>query len=158
MNDFQSIIEIQRRPAPPRGLGRRLGTSSLEVLVACTLLSSVLAVATPLVVKHGQLLRAQRDYRLALDELSNQLEQLQALPDARFAEAVATIAPSDFASARLPDLKLRAEVATIDTGQRLTLLATWNEIGRDRAPLSLAAWRFSAAQNLASAAAPETSP
>lgn len=158
MNVLRSITEIRCRATRPGGVGRRTGTSSLEVLVACTLLSSVLAVSTPLVVKHGQLLKAQRDYRVALDELSNQLEQLQSLPDPRFDEAIAKIAPSDFAIARLPGLKLRAEVATVDTGQRLTLFANWKEIGRDRAPLTLAAWRFSDAEKLDRAAAPETSP
>jgi len=76
------------------------GTSALEVIVAFTLLSSVLAFSTPLVVRHGRLLTSQRDYRLALDELSNELERLTALSNEQLPAAVEQLTPSDF---RPPD-------------------------------------------------------
>ena len=72
---YPSALAHRRRPA-------RRGTSALEVLVSFILLGGVLAISTPLVVTHGRLLKAQRNYRMALDELSNQLDRLSALPSA----------------------------------------------------------------------------
>jgi hypothetical protein len=148
-------------PPPRRHRGSvslRAGFSMLEVFVACTLLSSVLAVSTPLIVRHGRLLKAQRNYRLALDELSNQLERLRALPPAEMRSAAASVAPSEFAKAKLPGVKLRAELEAFDLGQRLTISATWNEVERERAPLSLAAWVFAEARAAAVDSAGEESP
>ena len=51
----------------------------MEMLVAFTLLTSVLALSAPLVVRHGRVLVTARHYRLALEELSNQMERLTAL-------------------------------------------------------------------------------
>jgi hypothetical protein len=124
--------KIARRPTN--------GMSALEVIVAFTLLSSVLAFATPLVVRHGRLLTAQRDYRLALDELSNQLERLSALPAAELPAAVAQLAPSEFAAARLHGAELKGELSPADVGQRLTLRLSWDEPQRRAAPVTLAAW------------------
>jgi len=62
--------------------GRRAGATSLEAMMGLTLLSAVLTFATPLIVRHGRLVTAQRNYRLALDEVSNQLERLRVLPGA----------------------------------------------------------------------------
>ena len=119
---------------------RRTATSTLEVIVACTLLTSVLTVFTPLVVKHRRLLTAQRDYRLALDELSNQLERLTTLPEGEVSAALERLQPSEFAASRLPGAELRGELHAIDFGQRLKLELTWDEPQRSAAPVSLCAW------------------
>lgn len=153
-------INLNRPPQRrPRGsFSLRAGFSMLEVFVACTLLSSVLAVSTPLIVRHGRLLKAQRNYRLALDELANQLERLRALPPAELGSAAASVAPSEFGKAKLPGVKLRAELQAFDLGQRLTVSATWSEVERERAPLSLAAWVFPEARAAAVDAAGEEMP
>jgi hypothetical protein len=122
--------------------GSRRATSSLDLLVSFTLLITVMSVATPMVVRHGRLLRSQRDYRLALDELSNQLERLSALPAGELPTAVAEIAPSSFVAQRLPGAKLSGELEPAELGVRLTLRLSWNDGERHQAPLSLAAWVF----------------
>lgn len=119
---------------------RRFGTSSLELLVAFTLISGALAMAAPLVVAHGKLLKSQRDYRLALDELSNQLEGLTALPAAEVPQALAQIAPTEFTASKLHDVKLRGQLEATDLGQRVTLELWWDEPNRHAAPVRLAAW------------------
>ena len=119
---------------------RRPGTSTLEVIVAFTLLTGVLAALAPLVVKHRRLLTAQRDYRLALDEVSNQLERLTALPEGEISAALQSLRPSEFAAAKLPGAELRGEFESIDFGRRLRLDLAWDEPGRRGAPVSLAAW------------------
>jgi len=137
---------------------RRPGTSTLEVIVACTLMSSVLAVFAPLVVKHRRLLTAQRDYRLALDEVSNQLERLTALPEGDVSAALEQLKPSEFAAARLPGAELRGELESIDFGRRLKLELTWDEPERRGAPVWLVAWFLSDGASGASAAARSESP
>ena len=59
----------------------RLGTTMVEVIVALTLLTTTLSVAAPLVVRHGWLLASQRHYRMALDEVSNQMERLSTMQE-----------------------------------------------------------------------------
>ena len=125
-------LPMRRRPC--------LGTSSIEVIVAFTLLTSVLSLSVPLVVRHGRLLTSQRHYRLAIDELSNQLERLTALPEPELPEALDELTPSPFIVARLPGVELRYELKPMDYGQRLTLLVSWDEPQRRAAPVSMAAW------------------
>jgi hypothetical protein len=119
---------------------RRRGTSTIDVMVALTLLITLMSVATPLVVRHGRLWRSQRDYRLALDELSNQLERLTGLPAAELPAALKQLSPSDFVAQRLPGAKLVGRLEPADVGQRLTLELSWRETGRKKSPVSLAAW------------------
>ena len=125
----------------------RRGTSSIEILMAFTLLSTVLAVATPLIVKQGRLLKEQRDYRLAIDELSNQLERLTGLSSQELSAAVEELRPSEFAAARLPGAELRGEVDPIDVGSRVTLQLWWDQPQRREAPVTLAAWVISPPEN-----------
>jgi hypothetical protein len=114
------------------------GTSALEVLVSLTLLTSTLTLSLPLVVRHGRLLVDQRDYRVALDELSNQLDRLAALPESEMQAARENLAVSEFAAARLPDAKLSGGFEPADIGGRLTLRLTW---GRSKPhEISMAAW------------------
>jgi hypothetical protein len=134
------------------------GTTTIEVLVAFTLLISVLSLSTPLVVKHGRLLTAQREYRLALDELSNQLERLVALPGPEIAAAVERLAPSEFITARLSSVELRGQFDAADFGRRITLRLTWDEPERSRAPVTLAAWILSPSQAASEEQATEEQP
>jgi hypothetical protein len=118
----------------------RPATTSLELIVALTLLCGLLSCSTPLLVKHGRLLNAQRDYRLALDELSNQLERLSALPEKELEDAVKQLTPSSFAKAHLPGAELRGQLDSLDIGRRVVLRLSWDEPQRRQAPVALAAW------------------
>lgn len=121
---------------------RRQGASSLEVVVAFTLLTSVLALAAPLIVAHNRLLIAQRHYRVALAEISNQLERLSLLSATELPAAVEKLSPSEFAAERLPGAKLNGDVQETTFGQRVSLELSWDEINRDAAPVRLTTWLF----------------
>jgi hypothetical protein len=108
--------------------------------VAFSLLASVLAMSTPLIIAHGKLLKTQRDYRLALDELSNHIDRLAGLPEADLEPALAELAPSDFAAEMLPGAALKGNLGKSDLGQHVTLEITWNEPNRIAAPVRLSAW------------------
>lgn len=120
----------------------RSGASSLEVIIAFTLLTGVLTASATLLVRNGRLLASQRHYRLALDELSNQMEQLSALSADELPKAVEQLTPSPFAVERLPGAKLQAELHAGDMGQRVTLSLQWQEPQRESAPVRLTAWVF----------------
>lgn len=119
-------------------MNRRFGASSLECVVAFTLLSSALAFATPLVVKHRRLVTSQREYRLALDEVTNQLERLTALPSGEVEKAVEQLNLSEFAAERLPEAKLRGEIRSEEIGRQVTLSLTW--VQPTAAPVTLTTW------------------
>ena len=106
---------------------RRRAISSLEVLVSLTLLLSVLGCSLALITKHGRLLMAQRHYRVALDEVSNQLDRITALPAEQVAGAVKQLSVSPFAAERLPAAKLTGELKPADIGQRVRLQLVWKE-------------------------------
>jgi hypothetical protein len=126
------------------GPGARRGIGSLDLFVAFTLLVAAMSVATPLVVRHGRVLKSQRNYRLALDELSNQLDRLSALPIEELPGAIERLAPSRFLAERLPGAKLGGELQPADTATRVTLRLSWNEGQRHSAPVALTAWVFPA--------------
>jgi hypothetical protein len=100
----------------------------------------VLTLATPLIVAHGKLLKAQRNHRLGLDELSNQLEQLSILPPKELPPAIERLAPSTLTAERLPGATLRGTLTESEFGRRLTLEIWWDEPNRREAPLRLTAW------------------
>ena len=120
----------------------RRGTTAFEIIVTFSLLTTVISVFGVLAVRHGRLMESHSDYRLALEELSNQLEQLSTLTDEELPGAIEKLAPSDLAKEHLPDAALRGELAPADGGQRITLALTWKETGRPENPLKLSAWRF----------------
>lgn len=123
---------------------RRLGTGSLDLLVSFTLLMTVLTAVTPLVVRYHRTVKSHRDYRLTLDELSNQMERLTALPAAELTDTIKKLTPSKFIQSRLAEPKLTGELQAADGGTRITLRMTWAETERDRAPVTLAGWVFAA--------------
>src|SRR5215212_289210 len=116
----------------------RLGTSVLEVLVAFTLLTSVLSLSLPLIVRHGRLLIAQQHYRLALDELSNQLDRLTGMPADDVPQAIKQVSVSQVTAAHLVGAKLSAELKPADIGQSVLLRLTWNEAQEQSA--TMAGW------------------
>jgi hypothetical protein len=118
------------------------GTSILETLIAFTLLATVLTFSTSALHRHNRLLSAQRDYRIALDELTNQLDRLSAIPLQRLQAELENMTPSAFTVERLPGAELRGDVQEADVGRRITLRLAWDERKRRDAPVTMAAWAF----------------
>src|ERR1041385_154336 len=112
-------------PAPDRR-----GTGSLDLLVSFTLLMTAMSVATPLIVRHERMVKSHRNYRLALDELSNQMDRLTALQSDKLSQAVKQISPSSFISERLPGARLSGELQHADFGTRVKLTIFWSETER----------------------------
>lgn len=120
--------------------GPRRATTMLEVIVSLTLLMSVMSISLPLIFRHGHLLVAQRHYRQALDELSNQLDRLTSLNETDLDKALKQLSPSPFVAARLSNAKLRGESQPADGGQRVTLQLTWTDPHEER--VTMTGWLF----------------
>jgi hypothetical protein len=119
---------------------RRCGASMLELLVAFTLLTTALSLCVPLIYQHGKLLTSARQYRLAVDELANQAERLQAIPAGQVRQALSELQPSPFTAEHLPGAAVTGELTDEDVGSRLTLSIVWSEPQRSAAPVRLTAW------------------
>ena len=124
----------------------RSGISSIEAIVAFTILTTALTLSLPLVVHHQRLLESTRHYRLALDELSNQLDRLTSLPAADVRSELARLSPSLFLAKNVPGATLTGELQSADLGQRLTLRLTWNDLPRIPTTVALAAWMLPSAE------------
>lgn len=137
---FEPLCDGTFRRQTPKCPGRR-GITTIEVIVAFTLLSTVLSAAVPLVVRHRQLLADHRSYRLALDELSNQLDRLTMLPEDELQAALEELNPSELTARRLPGAKLSADLEAEDLGQRIAIHISWDGT-HQKAPLTLVGWVF----------------
>jgi hypothetical protein len=128
---------------------RHLGSSSLDAIASFTLLSAALTFATPLVVKHSRLLTAQRDYRLALDEVSNNIERLLLLPTDELSGALPQLKPSELIAAKLPSAELHGTLEDSDIGRRLTLRLSWQPLHGSSMTVSLSTWVLATTQGRA---------
>jgi hypothetical protein len=108
-------------------------------------LTTALSLSLPLVVRHGRLLESCRHYRLALDEVSNQLDRLTALPVAEAKSALSRLSPSPFIAGKLPNAKLTGQLQSADVGDRLTLRLSWDEMPERPTTVAMATWILPAA-------------
>lgn len=120
----------------------RRGITLFELLVAFSILSLIVSVSSGLVVRNGRLLLSARNQRIAIDELSNQLERLRALPVPEAGAFVAGPEPSAFAAAHLPGVTLALTADPPGSGpeRRVELAIEWDEPGRRGHPLRLVGW------------------
>lgn len=125
------------------GSDRRLrpGISSLELLVSGGLILTIMAATLPLFVAHQRLIAMTDRDRLAVEELANQAERLQATPPGKWNDAIAALQPSPLTIRRLPNVRLAARQSTTSLGERVILEIRWNDPGRQQHPLRLAVWR-----------------
>lgn len=129
------------RPCPDNSnsVKRRRGATATELVVAATLLVSLLGALAPLAIAAGRIRRDARHYQLALEELSNQLDRLSSLNGDERTAALAALAPSDDLSGSLPDATLKGEIVRDEDGTRLVLTLDWKR-PRAAAPLQLVGW------------------
>ena len=117
----------------------RRGVAFAEVIVAAVLLISGISLVGQMTVANGRLLQQSRHERLALDELTNQLERLTALQGETLQSAIDTLSPSPAAMAALPKPTLTAELVEDDDGNRLTLRIQWDR-PQSSTPIALTGW------------------
>jgi len=120
----------------------RRGTTITEFVVACTLLGSLTALVVPSAVRIRRLQQTIRHDRIAMDEVTNQLDRLTQLPLDQLRQEVDGLTPSEFAVSGLPNPKLTGTLQDSEDGYRLSLEISWDSPGRRVAPLVMATWVY----------------
>jgi hypothetical protein len=124
----------RRRPHSRRGL------TLTEILVSGTLLVTALATVLPVTVRNQRLQTQALHYRVALDELSNQLDRLTTLSPTDVPAALDTLTLSKQIDGRLPAAELGGEFLQDEHGPRILLRLRWRIPGDVWQPLQLVGW------------------
>jgi len=117
----------------------RRGTTLLECIVAASILSVAIGTVTMGVFRIGRIWTDTGHYRIALQEVSNQLESLTQLPPAQVQPAIESLAISSQVARSLGDAKLTGELVQDEFGDRVKLELSWRE-GRSTRPIRMTAW------------------
>ena len=119
--------------------GRRAGLVKLELLVACLLLVTTLSLALSLCHRINSVWRDVSHHRRALDELSNQMDELTRMSPEQVSAALDQLQPSPECQAGLPEPRLSGRLVPDSLGQRIELQMQWN--ARVASPtIRLAGW------------------
>jgi hypothetical protein len=117
----------------------RTGGAMLDLIVAALLTTTLIGALTTFTVRSNRLMADTRRHHFAIDELSNQLEQLLVLDiEAREAQ-IKTLRPSDEAAIVLPNAVIAAEIVDDPLGQRIVLSLNWDR-GAIANPIRLVGW------------------
>jgi type II secretory pathway pseudopilin PulG len=121
---------------------RRSGFSYAEVLVSATVLTTIMSLVTVSSFRISRVWKDIRQQNVALNELSNQLDRLTALPVKDVQELIDQLKPSDECDLALTQPNLSGVVETQSPfGHRLTGSITWQtKSGKTSQPLKLSAW------------------
>lgn len=131
----------------------RSGASATELIVATTLLLSLMGLLFPMTVRIERIWRDTRAYRIALNELSNQFDSLSTLPKDELASRIERLEVTSETQAALLGPELSGSLTDDENGTRLRLAITWQR-GPNAEPLELIGWiHNTAAQSAANDAA-----
>jgi len=117
----------------------RRGISSLEFLVSFSVMVVVMTFMTSLTFKVSRVWRDIDHDRLAMNELSNQLDFLTRQHGAQLIEQVKNLKPSEFCLAGLPNPRITASLTGDPLGQRIDLELIWDHTPIER-KLQLSGW------------------
>jgi hypothetical protein len=126
----------------------RSGSMLTELIVAAGLLVTSISLLATTTVAGLKFHRLERQQEVATDELSNQLEQILALPSEDVATAAAQLEISSWALHTLPAAHLNADLIDDEYGKRVELKIDWQRTG-DSKPLVAVGWLNATAAPLA---------
>ena len=106
-------------------INRSSGVSSIEFLVSFSVMATVMTFATTMTLNISRVWRDIEHHRLAVCELSNQLEELTRLTGESLVERIAEIRPSEFCKRGLNEPQISAEIGSDNLGQRIDLELAW---------------------------------
>lgn len=116
------------------------GFAMLELIIAAGLLAAAVGIVATCAVAAQRVQRQQLQHTLAVDELSNQLERLTALPlTSDIDSLLQQLQPSDWAVQRLPGATVTGKRLDDQWGERVELQLQWTR-GGNPPPLVAVAW------------------
>lgn len=122
-----------------RAKRRRQGTSLTEIVVAGSLLVTAMSLVVQGTYSLRKLERSGREFQLASDELSNQLERLVSMQRSDLNLELTKLQPSQLVESNLPDVMLTGALISDAMGDRIRVEIDWRRAG-DPPALSLTAW------------------
>lgn len=125
-------------------LARRAGAMITELAVAAVVLTGAMAALTPLLVQQARLVAIARHERLALEELSNQLDRLTQLTATDLADELPRLRPEPAVANTLGGPRLDGELIEDEAGQRIVLCIRWSEGAHRERQRTLTAWLVAA--------------
>jgi hypothetical protein len=120
---------------------QRRGVSLIETTVALGLLITVMSVTASLAVRNQRLLADNRAYRLAVDELSNRLDLLVALPAEEATTAIDALSKEKLPGP-LVGATIEGAIESEGFGRRVSLKLTWPATVKRRPDIALSAWSY----------------
>jgi len=117
----------------------RQGSTATEVLVAATLLLSLIGAVIPTTVRTAKIWRDTRHFQIATNELSNQLEALSSLNEAERATALNQLTVSEPTRKILMGATIASETANDSDGNRITLTLNWERTPNAN-PVKITGW------------------
>ncbi|MEM9589571.1 MAG: hypothetical protein AAGA03_19970 [Planctomycetota bacterium] len=117
----------------------RAGSLLIEAIVAAGLLMTTITLVSVLSIQVLGVWKDVRQHRIAVTELSNQLEALTILPADDLSQALSEIQAHATTTEALAELKISGTTSTDQLGTRVTLEISWQR-SPHRKSLRLCGW------------------
>ena len=117
----------------------RRGFTLIESVVAASLLLVVMTFVSSLVFRIDEVWKDVGHKRIAMNELSNQLEVLSLLRQDQVVDAIATMEPSIETTRTLTGAQLTGELIDDQWGSRIVLHVDWQRKHPGK-PITMSAW------------------
>ena len=130
----------------PQANSRR-GITTIELIISAMLLMTAMTFVTTLCFRVNMIWQDIGHHRVAVGELSNQLESLQRLSPAEAQAALDSLQPTLWCRRTLRDPELEGELIKDELGNRIVLQINWTRRNPGQ-PINLAAWLASDSDSL----------
>ncbi len=117
----------------------RRGVTMIELVVAAVVMVVVMSLVTTLCFRISCVWQDTGHRRVAVAELSNQLDRLTQMSPQQVRDALGTLKPSELSKRTLRDLQLAGELFQSEIGHRIHLQLNWSRRHPGR-PVELVGW------------------
>jgi len=111
----------------------------MEILASAVILCATVTVVTKLLFQCGVVWRDVSHHRVAMHELSAQLEELTLMEADSVAEKIERLKPSVICEERLPEAKLTGTIVEDNLGVRIELSINWKRAVESK-PMVMCGW------------------
>ena len=117
----------------------RPGFTLMELLISAIIMSVIMSLVTSLCFRASMVWKDISHHRVAMSELSNQLEQLTQLNSKDVQLQLEQLQPSSTAGQTLSEPRLSGELVESELGKQLNLKLTWKSRHSDQS-VQLSGW------------------
>ena len=117
----------------------RRGVTMIELVVAAVVMAVIMSLVTTLCFRISCIWQDTGHRRVAVAELSNQLDRLTQMSPELVLDALETLQPSDLSKRTLRDPQLEGELFQSEMGHRIHLQLNWSRRHPGQ-PVELVGW------------------